>query len=54
MRVHRYAITLEHARGRLCVETTSTSWQSALRAVLNCEGAPLSAVLAIADRGAIA
>ena len=49
----RYCITLQHARGRITIETTSTSWQAALRAVLAFEGAPVSAVLSIAERGAI-
>ena len=53
MILHRYAIALQHGRGRITIETTSTSWQAALRAVLAFESAPVSAVLAIADRGAI-
>lgn len=52
--MNRYCITLQHARGRIAIETTGTSWQSALRAVLTFEGAPVSSVLAIADRGALA
>lgn len=52
--MNRYAITLQHARGRVSIETTSSSWQSALRSVLSFEGAPVSSVLAIAESGVVA
>lgn len=52
--MNRYSITLQHARGRIAIETVSTSWQSALRAVLAVEMAPVAAVLSIADLGVVA
>lgn len=52
--MNRYQITLQHDRGRVTLERVSTSWQSALRAALAIELAPVGAVLAIADLGAIA
>ena len=52
--MNRFHITLQHDSGRITLERASTSWQSALRAVLQVELAPVSAVLAIADLGAVA
>jgi hypothetical protein len=52
--MNRFCITLQHDAGRIAIETTGSTWQAALRAVLSFEGAPVSAVLAIADHGAIA
>jgi hypothetical protein len=52
--MNRYAITLQHASGRVTLESVSTSWQSALRAVLAIELAPVGAVLAIAELESVA
>lgn len=52
--MNRFEITLQHARGIIAIQTTSSTWQAALRSVLSFEGAPVSAVLAIADHGAVA
>jgi hypothetical protein len=52
--MNRYRITLQHDSGRITFEQVSASWQSALRAILAIELAPVSSVLAIADMGGAA
>jgi hypothetical protein len=52
--MNRYRITLQHDSGRITLERVSTSWQSALRAVLAVELAPVAAVLAIAELESVA
>lgn len=52
--IRQFIITLAHDGGRIAIQTPGTSWQSALRAVLAFEGAPVGALLAIVERDCMA
>jgi len=48
--MHQFIVTLQHDRGKIAISCMAYNAAQAANAVLNFEGAPVSAILSIEER----